>query len=246
MKVQTYFVHLLYSENQDYRPSVAIVVDILRASTTLCAALASGAEQIIPFSTVEEVLAAASHRGDILLAGERSGKKLREFDLGNSPLEYTKGKVQGKTIYYTTSNGTQAITRVRSVPFVFIASFLNRRSVVDAILSVVEDDGELAILCAGTDGDFALEDALGAGAVLHALSSCVPDLSLDDASFASLRLFKLYQDDLTAVLCATQHGRFLKSIGYDADIAFAAQLDLLSVVPQYREGLIKPYRENIQ
>ena len=147
--------------------STVIVVDLLRASTTICTALAAGAECVMPFATIEETLAAAERYGreNVLLGGERHGKLIPGFDLGNSPTEYTPDRVRRRRILFTTTNGARALDYARHARRVLVGAAANRTAVATA----VGRKANVAILCAGTDGVIAREDRLAGGAIIEAI-----------------------------------------------------------------------------
>ena len=200
----------------------SVVVDTLRASTTITTALHSGAEKIIPCLTVEEARQIATQREGALLGGERQGQKLPGFDLGNSPAEYSPKRVGGKTIVFTTTNGTRAMTRCMGASRILIGSLVNRH----AICRAVAEEPRVDILCAGTDGQFSMEDALAAGA----MAAMMPDRQLNDAAYVCKSLWQ--SQDRIEVLTASLGGQNLIRIGYASDLELAGELDRFELVPE--------------
>src|SRR6476660_3958617 len=147
--------------------SCVVVIDLLRATSTICQALASGAREVVPFLEIDEALAAAkdANRLEIVLGGERSGGKIPGFDVGNSPAEYTPQVVAGTRVFITTTNGTRAMHHVRQASRVVLGCFLN----LSAVVASIKGEPRIDILCAGTDGSETGEDALAAGSVAHTL-----------------------------------------------------------------------------
>ncbi len=218
--------------------SAVIVIDLLRASTTICTALAAGAECVMPFAEIDETLAAAERFGrqNVMLGGERHGKLIPGFDLGNSPFEYTSQAVAGRRILFSTTNGACALHHARWSKRVLVGAAVNRTAVALAL----KLDSDVAILCAGTDGEFAREDFLAGGAIIEAICSIEtrPTLALDTRSASALAAWtelanaQSLTDRFAAELLDTQGGRNLVEIGNDADLPACAKIDLLTVVPE--------------
>src|SRR4051812_18616041 len=152
---------------KDLAASCVVVIDLLRATSTICQALASGAREVVPFLEIDEAIAAAKHhnRATIVLGGERSGGKIPGFDVGNSPSEYTPEVVGGKRVFITTTNGTRAMYHARTARRVVLGCFLN----LSAVVASIKDEPRVDILCAGTDGGETGEDILAVGGVAHTL-----------------------------------------------------------------------------
>ena len=204
--------------------SVVVVIDIFRATTSICYGIENGANAIIPVSQVEEC--AAYHGTDHLLAAERDGEVVEGFDFGNSPFAYTPEKVAGKTVVLTTTNGTHAIQLSRNAKRVVIGSFLN----LSALSQWLKEENENVILvCAGWKNNFNLEDTIFAGAVVNQLKD--DKYVLDDASIAAEDLYLLAKDDLGAFLPKSSHSERLKKLGIEEDIAFCLKIDITSAIP---------------
>jgi 2-phosphosulfolactate phosphatase len=210
---------------------VAVVIDILRASTTVVHALAEGATAVMPFESVEDARAAAAALppGSALLGGERGGERIEGFDLGNSPLEYTPDVVSGKTVVFTTTNGTRALQQCRPAARVLIGAFVNR----DALLRVLQSDGRpVHLVCAGTDGHLTGEDILFAGEIAASLEPAEPDvqtqLAIDywQARSADPAVFQ-------GTIRSSRGGQNLLRLGMSADIDRAAECDLFDLVPEW-------------
>jgi len=239
--------------------STVIVVDLLRASSTICQALASGATCVMPFLEIDETRQAADRfpRSEIVLGGERQGRIIEGFDLGNSPLEYTPDAVAGRRVLFTTTNGTRALDHARFAKRTLIGAALNRQ----AIARVVADADRVDILCAGTNGALTDEDILAAGAIVHALidpeQAAHATTLLHDATDEGARTaLRQWQELLEAArrsgrsaaaqlaeqMRDTPGGRNLLDIGMEADLAACAQLDTLGVVPELDRttGEIRP------
>lgn len=206
----------------------AVVIDILRASTTICQALAQGAQAIRPFPEVELAAEfAREHPRRVLTGGERQGEKLPGFDLGNSPLEYTAEKVADRTIAFTTTNGTRAMERCKSAAEVVIGSFCN-------LTAVAEHLGEadaVDLICAGTNGEMSTEDCAFAGALAEKFLSA-GDWEQNEGVATCLQFWNDARDRLPEFLRTGLGGRNLLRLQRDEDIDFAAQLDTIPLVPR--------------
>jgi 2-phosphosulfolactate phosphatase len=215
----------------------AVAIDLLRATTTICHALSAGAAEV---RTCEEV-AGARHlvdqlgRENCLLGGERGGVRIGGFDLGNSPTEYARERVADKSILFTTTNGTRAISRCLAADRVFIASLVNLSAVCAAIAAQRTD---VDIVCAGTNGELTREDILTAGAIVATLSATHPNEWAwnDEALIArdawhGVTATEQPRQSVLAALRDSVGGRNLVELGFDADIETAAAVDSVPIVP---------------
>ena len=222
-------------------PACAIVIDVLRATTTMATALESGAEAIQVFDDLDELFRISKRwpTERRLLAGERGGEKLEDFDLGNSPSECTPARVGGKRLFMSTTNGTRALERVRKVPILLTAALTNRAAVVRYLLW--EQPHTVWIVAAGWRGGFSLEDTICAGAIACALSvERDSDCAGDDESIAAMALFERWQTRLPQLLRYAHHGRGLAALGCEQDLDYCARLDSVDVVPlQVEPGVLK-------
>ncbi|MBB6108454.1 2-phosphosulfolactate phosphatase [Mucilaginibacter lappiensis] len=205
---------------------IVVVIDIFRATSSICYGIENGAEAIIPVSQVEECSAYREKGLDYLLAAERDGKVVDGFDFGNSPFSYTAEKVVGKTIVLTTTNGTHALHLSLSAKRIVIGSFLNLTALSNWLKTQHEN---ILLVCAGWKNNFNLEDSLFAGAVIEQLKT--EDFVLDDAAIAANDLFQLGKDDINLYLKKTSHGERLKKLGIEKDIEFCLQVDITTAIP---------------
>jgi 2-phosphosulfolactate phosphatase len=218
--------------------STVVVIDLLRATSTICQALASGARDVVPFLEVDEALAAAAklHRSKFVLGGERKGKQINGFDLGNSPGDYTPDHVGGRRLLFTSTNGSKALDHARLAERVLVGSALNRAALVGAI----QDAPRVDILCAGTEGKISRDDLLAAGAIAHSLGNSwqrnelAESVAGDWAQLldAARSVSQSPSEQLAIELRETPGGRNLLAIELDDDLMFCAQLDRLDVVPE--------------
>ena len=214
---------------------VVIVVDVLRATTTIINALHSGAECVIPSPGIEGARQLHERLGHTsVLGGERGGKKVDGFHCGNSPVEYSAEAIQGKSLILATTNGTVAMERCRQAKAVLIGAFVNLSAIAERIL----DETRITILCAGTDGHVTSEDILCAGALTDLMSSLRPELDVKDAALVALNHWQFTQQQirtknkqLADFMRTARGGKNLVRIGLDEDIVFCSQIDTIPIVP---------------
>jgi 2-phosphosulfolactate phosphatase len=216
---------------------LALVIDVLRASTTIVHALAAGCLCVRPCAEVDEARALAGNlpAGKVLLGGERGGRPLADFDLGNSPREYTAARCKDTTLVFTTTNGTRALVRAAEAERVLIGAFVNFSAVCEQIR---QDRRPLHIVCAGTDGDIAMDDTLLAGALVDCLSEAM-EVRLNDSARLAWDCFENHGRLLRAALELSEGGMRLRELGYDEDIAAAAVVDKFALVPELKRD---PFR----
>jgi 2-phosphosulfolactate phosphatase len=209
---------------------VAVVIDVLRATTTIVHALANGAKQVVPCLEIDEALRIGEP--NVLRGGERGGRQIPGFDLGNSPTEYRRDVVAGKTIVFTTTNGTRAMQRCSQARRVLLGAFVN----FSALCRELAEEPEIALVCAGTDGQVTREDTLLAGAVVCDAAPggrCHLNDQAEIAADAWQTAVRLLTDrPLGILLKDSRGGRNLIEIGQENDIEIAAQIDKFDVVPE--------------
>ena len=205
---------------------IVVIIDIFRATSSICYGIENGAEAIIPVAEVEECAAYREKGLNYLLAAERDGKVVDGFDFGNSPFSYTKEKVAGKTVVLTTTNGTHALHISRAAKKIVIGSFLNLTALCNWLKTQEEN---ILLVCAGWKYNFNLEDTLFAGAVIEQLKEF--DFKLDDAAIAANDLFQAGKHDINEYLKKTSHSERLKKLGIEKDIEFCLQVDLTTAIP---------------
>jgi 2-phosphosulfolactate phosphatase len=223
-------------ERVDLSTTTCVVFDVLRATSSMAIALNNGARAILPVASIPEALAIRSQRADMLLAGEREGIRIRaeltggiEFDLGNSPREFTPEVVAGKTIVMTTTNGTRALKATAHADRILVASFLNLQAAADWLTNEVPS--QLILVCAGTREEPAYEDALCAGALCELLWANWCEQGCSDSALMARNLFRLERGDLLAAISQSRNGRRLLSIpDLREDVPYCAQRDLLKTV----------------
>lgn len=208
----------------ELKGKVVVVVDVLRATSSMVTAFAHGIEKIIPVSSLEDC---QSLRQDgFLTAAEREGRKAEGFDLGNSPFSYMEPQIRGKTLVMTTTNGTHAIRLSMAADQVLAGAFLNLRSVAAFVEAAQKD---VLVVCAGWKGNFNLEDTLFAGGLADRLEGSFG--FANDAALAALHLYRLARTDMGSFLSASSHVQRLKNLDIIKDIEFCLQEDRYDVVP---------------
>jgi 2-phosphosulfolactate phosphatase len=214
-------------DREHLRASACVVIDVIRATSTLLVALARGAASVRPVAGVEEAFARKAQNPAALLAGERGGKALPGFDLGNSPREMTAAVVEGRDLIVTTTNGTQALAACLGARAVMTAAFLNLEATARRLREI---GPPWIVLCAGFEGDFGLDDAVVAGALAELLGQEHPLVAL----------YRSVRQDLAGTLRGCQAGQELVKVGLDADIPVCAELNQFAFVPTLdAEGLLR-------
>jgi 2-phosphosulfolactate phosphatase len=217
--------------------AVAVVIDVLRATTTIIHALAAGCACVRPCAEIEEAreLAGSMRAGRLLLGGERHGKPIPGFDLGNSPGDYKPRVCRGSTLVMTTTNGTRALLRAAEAERVLVAGFINFSAVCEQLY---KDVRPVHILCAGTEGEITLEDVVLAGALVDYLCEEL-DVSLNDSARVAWDCFDNHGKVLTGALELSHGGANLRRLGYDEDIKTAAEIDRFALVPELRRDPLR-------
>jgi 2-phosphosulfolactate phosphatase len=211
-----------------------VVIDALRATTTVITALANGAKAVIPAATSEEAVRLASNleKDGVLLAGERRSLRIEGFALGNSPREMTPAAVAGKTIVLATTNGTPALLAAQGGDPVLVGAPANFKALVERARALLVERGDLAIVCAGREKQFALEDAYTAGRLIKAVKKGLRRLVLNDAAQAALGVVDQFANWEEA-LASTDAARQLADADLAEDVSFAAKADRFGLVPAY-------------
>jgi len=241
MKIDVSFNSLDLDELQ-LRDKNVVVIDVLRSSTTITVALNNGAREIIPVESIENaVKISGSLFGDVTLrGGERNGKMIQGFNLGNSPLEYSEATVKGKSIIFCTTNGSVAMYRSRFARHLAIGSFVNVSTVIDFIRGINSD---FLLICAGRANafsNFSLEDAICAGMIIRKLLEDKSlTVELTDSSLGAQALQKAYGRSILKMLKNTEHGRYLIEIGFGEDIKLCANVDSVPVLPVLSGNVIR-------
>jgi 2-phosphosulfolactate phosphatase len=233
-------------KNRKLDDTLCVVFDVFRATSSLVTALANGAEALIPVGEIPEALALKEKTPGVLLAGERDGFRIgaaltggTDFDLGNSPREFTKEKVAGKTIIMTTTNGTRALRSCAHARMVLIGSFLNLQATADFVLRMSPEN--LLLICSGTHEQTAYEDALGVGALCDLLGNNLSQNGISDSAKMARELYLIAKHDLLAAASKSRNGVRLSGIPeLRDDLAFCVQRDTFGFAAELaRDGKIK-------
>jgi 2-phosphosulfolactate phosphatase len=216
--------------------ATALVIDVLRASTTMVTALAHGCRAVLPVAEVEEARRRAREVPGALLAGERGGDPPAGFDLGNSPLEFTSERVGGRTIVFTTSNGTRALLAARPAAAVAVAGFVNLAAAADWAVGQRRD---LVVVCAGELGARSVEDETCAGLLVDRVLSREPEAVATPGAAEAAGAARAYAKDLAQLAQDAPHARHLTAQGRGPDVAACLTLDAFTMVPVYRADVDK-------
>jgi 2-phosphosulfolactate phosphatase len=221
----------------ELRDGSAVVIDVMRASTTVTSALAHGCRMVIPVLTPEEARERARRfpPGEVLLGGERGGEPIPGFDLGNSPLEYTRDRVAGKVVILTTTNGTGALAAASRASAVAVAALVNAGA---AAAWARARDTDLLLLCAGEAGGVSLEDTVCAGVIVERLARSGALLELSDAARVARSVARDYADHPDRLCGDSRWARRLARAGREADLAACLALDRYALVPVLRDGAL--------
>ena len=189
------------------RDSTAVVIDVIRATSTIATALAQGAAGVRPVASVDDAFALKAQDPEAVLAGERGGQALPGFDLGNSPEDFTRKRINKRLVILTTTNGTQALAACTGARHVVTASLLN----LDAVAARLQEIGPpWIVLCAGCNGHFGVDDAIVAGALAEAL----------EQDHAFIHLYRSVKKNLAEALLGSEAGRELANVGLEKDVPY--------------------------
>jgi 2-phosphosulfolactate phosphatase len=225
------------AERGDFEKRQVVVIDVLRSCSSIATALRNGAAKVIPVETVEEAkrLAETLDRKSRLLCGERDGRKVGGFDLGNSPREYTRERVEGATLVFASTNASPLMTATLGGMDQLLLAYVNLGAVAEAVL---RDGRDAVIACAGRHGAFSLEDTACAGALIRRLANAGASPELNDAAAFALAFDRDHGAQPEQVLRRSDHGRYLVTLGFEEDLPVCGAVDSVPVVPRLREGRI--------
>ncbi len=237
MKINVLFSPL-NTDDLYFTNKTTVVIDVLRATSVITQAIKNKAKEIIPVATVEFAVKVSGGMfgGQTLLGGERNTKKIEGFALGNSPFEYVKKIVEGKSIVFYTTNGTKAIVKAKFSENLIICSFLNISAVARYIVKLGTD---VEILCSGRNNLFSLEDSVCAGRLVKEIAKLNSDLTLNDSTLAAITLDDKFGSDIIDMIKNSEHGKILLENGFEKDIEFCSQLDVIDIIPYFKSGTIK-------
>jgi 2-phosphosulfolactate phosphatase len=226
------------AEGREFQDRVVVIIDVLRATSSIIAALEGGARGVIPVNSMDTAIriAGRGNRKSKILVGERNGLPIEGFDLFNSPTELVTEMVELKTVVLFTSNGTRAIDTVDKARRLLICSINN----VDAVAEEIEGEKDIAIICSGSEGNIAAEDLLCCGILLGAMGGYLDLESIGDAGRIALFLYHTYSGEIEKFLMECDRGRQLLDIGYREDVEYCSKRNITSMVPEMKENIIRP------
>ncbi len=239
LKISLYFAHDYVESELVLKDKNVVVIDVLRTSTTMVTGLSNDAKEIIPTDSIASAgMIGRNSEGQALLCGEKHGKIIQGFNLGNSIKEYCEENVKGKILVFNSTNGTPSLIKSKFAQNCVVLGFVNMERVANYLHELNED---FIILCAGKDGEFSLEDTVCAGMLVSRLRAIggKSKYNLTDSSRGASKLYSAYKKDLLKMLYDSEHGQFLISQGYESDLAECAQVDKYNMLPVLRSGVVK-------
>lgn len=239
LKISLYFAHHYVDSELELKDKNVVVIDVLRTSTTMITGLSNGAKEIIPTDSIASAgMIGRNSEGQALLCGEKNGKLIQGFNLGNSIKEYSEEVVKGKILVFNSTNGTPSLIKSKFSRNCVVLGFVNMERVTHYLHELNED---FILLCAGRDGDFSLEDTVCAGMLVSRLTELAGKgkYSLTDSSLGASKIYKAYKKDLLKMMRESEHGQFLVSIGFEDDLISSAEIDKYNMLPILKSGVIK-------
>lgn len=231
--IKVCFTPALFSKFSDRR-SIVIVVDVLRATSCICTALAKGVISVKPVEHIFEMLD-IKNNSDYILAAERNGKIVKGFKYGNSPLMYSRDEMKGKKVILTTTNGTKSIELAKKDHTVIVGAFINLHAVTQWVLKKNKD---VIVMCAGWQDRFNLEDSLFAGALVESLMENEKFDVKCDSALAARSLYNLAKNDMYSFLSNSSHRHRMKDMGIEEDVRYCLTLNKVNIVPILKEDVL--------
>jgi 2-phosphosulfolactate phosphatase len=238
--VKLYVYHTPEQTPKSSLPDCAVVIDVLRATTTIATALSAGAEAVQAFIDIDTLMTRSTAwiAEKRLRAGERGGKKVEGFDLGNSPLDCTSELVKDKRLFLTTTNGTRALQTVEKAPTVITAAFINRQAAVEYLLA--KQPETVWIVGSGWEGTYSIEDAACCGAIIDLIlqksNLSLAKIAGNDEVVGVLSLYKQWENDLLEMFHYSSHGKRLLGLNCQEDLKYCADKDILNILPIQKES----------
>ncbi len=221
-----------------FADKTTVVIDVLRASSSIITALSNGASEIIPVATIEFAVKVSGGMfgGKSLLGGERNTKMIDGFAIGNSPLEYAQKLVENKYIVFFSTNGSKAIVKAKFSKNLFISSFNNLSAVAKHLIELNEN---VEILCAGNNNLFSLEDSVCSGMLINKMVKMNSKTELSDSSLAALAMYEKFGANIYEMLKNTEHGKKLIANGFEGDIEYCSRCDITNNIPYFKLNVLK-------
>jgi 2-phosphosulfolactate phosphatase len=228
-----------------FKDKTTVVIDVLRATSTIITALNNDAKEIVPVASIEFAVKVSGGMfgGQTLLGGERNTKKIEGFALGNSPLEYSKDVVEGRSIVFFTTNGTKTIAKAKFSENLFACSFSNISAVAKQIILL---DVNVEIFCSGRNNFFSIEDSICAGMLASKIIKSNPSAELNDSAKAAISLYEKFGSDILKAMNESEHGKILIENGFGSDIEYCSSIDLFDVIPVYHNGIMKKLKSKTE
>lgn len=238
INITLYFTSEDVESELDLKDKNVVVIDVLRTSTTMAAGLFNGAKEIIPTEDAATAgLIGRNSEGHSLLCGERNGKMIPGFNLGNSIKEYSSEVVRDKTLIFSSTNGTPAIAKSKFANSCVIVSFANITRSAEYLKKLRKD---FVIVCAGKLGEFSLEDTVCAGMLIESVTKGSREkYHLSDSAIAAMKLYSVYKNNLLGLFHESEHGKFLLGLGFGDDLEACSKVDSLPCLPLLRNGVIR-------
>lgn len=225
-----------YLKKGELTDKTAVVVDVLRTSSTIITAMQHQCDRMIPASNpMEAADIKKASEGEVLLGGEMDAKKIQGFDLGNSPLEYMDTDILDKSIIFSTADGSATIKKCDEAAEVLIGAILNAGAIAEKVTDIGRDT---YLVCAGTHGKFSTDDILAAGCILDRIMELDAAIEMDDLGRVALKMYRNAKRNLLTALEGCKQFEHLTGTGHLKDVEFCLQEDLYPVVPVYKEGII--------
>ncbi len=236
------------SENL-FKDAIVVMIDVLRAGTTITTALYNSAKEVIPSESLDKAVKIYSSLSKEVrfLGGERNGLKPDGFDAGNSPYEYTEQAVKGKNVIISTTNGTRTFIKGKNAKYRIIGAFVNLNAILDFIFDDLDknesdfENAKVIFLCSGTNGRLSYEDTLCAGAFINSIYNRYlhRGANISDTAEVARYLYNFHSSNLKEFLSTREHSKYLKKIGFEKDIDLSLSYDIYPVVPLIYNSSIK-------
>ncbi len=248
MQIDAFLTPYFPEQENLFKDAIVVMLDILRAGTTITAALSNGAKEVIPSDTLDKAVRIFSNlsREVRFLGGERNGLKPDGFDAGNSPFDYSEQAVKGKNVIISTTNGTKTFVKAKNAKHRIIGAFVNMNAVLDFIFDDLDNDesnfanAKVCFLCSGTNGRISYEDTLCAGAMINSIYNryLYKGVQISDSAEVARYLYNFHSSNMKDFLMTREHPKYLQKIGYEKDIDLCFTFDKYPVVPLINNSTI--------
>ncbi|SFU60827.1 2-phosphosulfolactate phosphatase [Clostridium sp. DSM 8431] len=225
-----------YIREDIIKDKIVVVIDMLRATSVITAAIKNGCKEVIPTLTVEEAFKKQDELGkeNCILGGERKAIKVHGFDFSNSPLEYTEERIKGKSIVLSTTNGTRTLTSCLSAGKIYVGSVLNATAVAQKL---VEENRDVVIVNSGTNGQFSMDDYICTGFIIKEVTNLTNKIYLSDIAKAAMKAYE-GNPDITSYIKDARHYGVMLNLKLEEDLGYCVQKNITNVVPKYIDGHI--------